>query len=304
MKYSLKMRHCAFLLLSSANNDIAEGQIDAGLKKYLCIIQLGKHIHQQHALIDLLVGSAVEGLALKQLNRFMIEGQPGKEQLQLIADSLKDLKNNWTVDFSMHFGYEKLLQKNMFSFFYEINQQGKVRLSRDSTAVFKVWFPEQTPLTLSYSRKKLAKAGVILGWFFAPSTPQKFAEIIDVTYEKYYAMADPNFDVSKKPPEVKPQLKLNYRFIIEMLINMSGQTHSRIHEIYLRYLAGRRGSRLLLAIKQYENVNGTWPANLDAIKSLAPKEAFIDPASGKQFEYENHGNRFSLYGETVNIWPK
>jgi hypothetical protein len=299
-----KMRRCAFLLLSAANNDIAEGRTDAGLEKYLCMIQVANHLYQQPALVDFLVGGAIEAQAFKQLNRFMIEGQPGKEQLQLISNSIKDLKNNWSVDFSKLFGYEKLLQKNMFSFLYEINQQGKVRFSRDPTALFKVWFPEQTPPTLSYFHRKRAKAGTILGWFFLPPTPQKAADIIDTIYEKYYGMTKPDFDWEKIPDEVRPQFKLNYRYLSETLVDMSAASYSRIHEIYLRNLTYRRGSQLLVVIRQYKNENGSWPANLDAVKSLAPAESLIDPVGGKQFEYENHGKRFSLYGESINIWPK
>jgi len=44
--------------------------------------------------------------------------------------------------------------------------------------------------------------------------------------------------------------------------------------------------------------------NLNAIKSAAPAEAFIDPVTSNPLQYENHGERFSLYGETANIWPK
>ena len=44
--------------------------------------------------------------------------------------------------------------------------------------------------------------------------------------------------------------------------------------------------------------------SLEEIKSAAPAEAFIDQVTGKQLEYENHGQDFSLYGETTNIWPK
>jgi hypothetical protein len=307
MKYGPKMRRCAFLLLSAANNDMAEDRTDAGLEKYLCIIQLSKHIHQQHALVDLMVGFAVEGLAFKQLKRFMIEGQPSKEQLQLMANSLKDLENNWCSDFNRRLDYEKLLFKNIISLFYEINRdrEGKVRLSRNPTATFRALFPQETqPPPTFYGHRKLTKASVIVGWLFWPPKPHTVSKAIDETYEKYYAMADPNFDWSKKPPEVQPQLKLNFRYIIEFLTNMSGQAHSSIHEIYLRHLAGRRGSRLLAAISQYKIENNAWPANLDAVKSLAPAEAFIDPVGGKQFEYQISGNRFFLYGETVNIWPK
>jgi hypothetical protein len=284
-----KMRHCAFLLLSSANNDLAEDRTDSGLKKYLCMIQIANHLYQQPALVDFLVGVAIEAQAFKQLNRFMIEGQPSKDQLRLIANSIKDLKNNWSVDFSKLFGYEKLLQKNMFSW-YEINQKAKVRLSRSRSP--------------AYWKRKLTKASTILGWFFFPSTPQKLAKIVDASYEKYYKMASPDFDWNKRPAEVRPQFKLNYIFIVEHLTNLSEQSYSRIHEIYLRHLAGRRGSRLLAAISQYKIENNIWPVNLDAVKSLAPANAFIDPVGGKQLEYENHGKRFSLYGETTNIWPK
>ena len=285
-----KMKRCAFLLLSAANNDMAEGRTDSALEKYLCDTRIAKHLYQQQTMLDFMVGFAVESSALTHLNRFMIEGEPSKEQLQLIANSIKDLENNWSSDFSRWLNYDKLLCKNMFSFWYEINQKAKVRLSRSRSP--------------AYWKRKLTKASTILGWFFFPSTPQKLAKIVDATYEKYYAMADPNFDWNKEPGEVQPQFKLNYHFIVEMLTNMSGQAHSRVHELYLRHLAGRRGSRLLAAISQYKIENNAWPASLDVVKSLAPAEALIDPVSGKQFEYENHGKRFSLYGETANIWPK
>jgi hypothetical protein len=61
---------------------------------------------------------------------------------------------------------------------------------------------------------------------------------------------------------------------------------------------------LLIAIKQYYIEHDTWPDSLNAVKSGVPAEAFIDPVTGNEFEYENHGERFSLFGETVNIWPK
>jgi hypothetical protein len=38
-------------------------------------------------------------------------------------------------------------------------------------------------------------------------------------------------------------------------------------------------------------------------KSDALAEAFIDPVTGNPLEYENHRQSFSLYGETINIWP-
>ncbi len=50
--------------------------------------------------------------------------------------------------------------------------------------------------------------------------------------------------------------------------------------------------------------NNKWPENLDSIKTAAPVEAFLDPVTGKPLQYENHGERFSLYGEKTNVWPR
>jgi hypothetical protein len=304
MKYGPKMRRCAFLLLSSANNDVAEGRTDAACRKYLAIIQMAKHLYQQPALIDLLVGVAVESLSLSRLNRFIIENQPTDQQLELIANSLSDLKSNWSSDFSKRLEYEKLFDKNSLCYlFYQINPQGKIRLRQGPIEVMRAQYPEKSKTQLSYWKRKLGKASTILGWFFFPSTPQKISEVIDDKFEEYYAMTKPDFDWRKKLPEVRPHFKLNYTSTVEQLADMSGQTYSRIHEIYLRTLTYCRGSRLLVAIRQYKNEKGNWPEDLNAIKSLAPAEAFIDPVYGSQFEYETYGKNFSLYGGQTNIWP-
>ncbi len=293
-----KMRRYAFLLVSSANNDVAEGRIDTGLEKYLCLLQIAKHLYQQPAMTDFLIGSAIEGLSFKQLKRFMIEGQPGKEQLQLIANSVKDLENNWSPDFRKWLEYDKLLCKNMFSFWYEINQAGKTRLRRNQATVSTL--SGQTVPPPSYWKRKRTKASAIPGWFFFPSTPQKFAKVIDATYEKYYTMADPNYNWSKKPPEVQRKFKWNFPYMIELFADMSGGTYYTIHERYLDYLAGRRGSRLLVAIKQYKNKNSHWPETLDEIKPFAPAEIFVDPINCNSFVYKPTDDSFKLYSKGKN----
>jgi hypothetical protein len=196
----------------------------------------------------------------------------------------------------------------MLSFFYEISQQGKIRLNRNPTAALKAWFP-QAPVTIpTYWNRKLTKAGAILGWFFFPSTPQKFAKIIDASYEKYYAMADPNFDWTKEPKELTSYFtqgklyhsRLNYRYFASLVTDMAARTYYSIHGMYLRHLAVRRGSRLLVAIKQHQIENGAWPANLDAVKSLAPAEIFVDPLNNNSFIYKLTDDGFTLYSKGKN----
>ena len=299
-----KMRRCMFLLLSAANNDVAEGRTDAGLKKYLCITQIGHHLYQQQAILDCLMGFAIENLALTQLNRFVVERGPAKAQLELIGNSIRGLANNWSGDWRKMLDFEKLHTKNSIcSLFYEVNQKGKIRLSRGRLAVANEQYLQKiSPKT--YCQRKLAKAKTILGWLYFPSTPKRVGQIVDTCFEKYYAMAEPNFDWDKPPSGSRPRRKINYRFLVESLTDISGEVYHRVHEIYLRNLSLRRGSRLLVAIRQYQMEHNAWPPDLDAIRAAVPAEALIDPVTEKEFTYINHGERFSLYGETANIWPR
>ena len=148
------------------------------------------------------------------------------------------------------------------------------------------------------------KAYTILTWLTLPATPQKAAKIIEKIYEEYHVMAEPGYAWGKEKIAPPPSLELNCQFLIWSLTNRTSRLYGGFRDIYLKRLAQRRGSRLLVAIKRYNIRNGSWPASLDEIKSRAPAEAFIDPVSGNEFEYENHGRTFSLYGETTNIWPK
>lgn len=304
MKNLPKMRQCTFLLLSAANNDIAEGRIDNAVEKYLCAIKMANHLYQQPSMYQYLFGIAIESLILQQFNRFLIEGGPNKEQIELIGNSIKDVENNWSTDWRRMLDFQKLYAKNyLCSLFYEVNPKVKTRLNRGRLTVIDQQFIKKIPPE-TYCQRKLAKAGTLLGWLFIPSSPQKAGKIIDKSHEKYYAMAHPNYDWSKQPSDSHTLRKVNYRYMVDMLTAIPESAYYRVHEIYLKGLTFRRGSRLLLAIKQYQIKNDHWPENLDVIKSTAPAEAFIDPATEKEFKYENHGQRFSLYGEAINIWPR
>ena len=309
------MRQCAFLLISVANNDIAEGRIDAGIKKYLCVHKIADHLYQQPVAIDFLVGSALEHLALTQLNRFVIENKPMAEQLRLIINALGYLENNWSSEFKKFLESDKLFTKNTYcSLAYEVNPEGKVRSSRDPIASFRAAFPKEIPAQ-TYCNRRLHRAKAILAWFFLPSNPKKVAEIIDASYDNYYAMSKLDYNWTKQSPTfdsgliktIITRFRFNEKYIVQCIaqfyIEISKETYRGLHDAYLNSLALRRGSRLLIVIKQYHNENGTWPESLEEIKSAAPAEAFIDPVTGNQLQYEKHGESFSLCSDDVNIWP-
>jgi len=304
-----KMRQCTFLLFSAANNDIAEGRIDAGIEKYLCLIQMANHMCRQPRTYHV-INFQYEEPILSLLNRFVVENRPTTEQLQRISNSIRGQEDNWGSDFIRILEYDKLAEKNRFcSLAYEVNQRGKVRLSRDYwiAAVGGAVFPKQ--ISPTYFQRKVNKARTILNWFVYPSSPQKAAEILDRYFERYYAMAEPEYDWAKEPPELPFSLwtvstlrrdQLSYKCYARYTAVMSETLYHHFHDSYLRILTLRRGSQVVIALKQSNINNGRWPEHLDAIKANVTPEALIDPQNNGSFVYGLTEDGFRLYSRGPN----
>ncbi len=302
------MRKCAFLLDSAANNDIAEDRSDAGLEKYLCIIRMADHLYQQPTTLDFLVGYAIEDFARTRLNRFVMENRPTAGQLQLISASAGDTGSSWGSELQKWLELDKLFNKNnICSMVYEVNSQGRVRFSRNPLAPFEAVWPQDMP-RLTYWHRLLFRTSTVLGWLFMPSTPQQAAEILDAGFDRYDAMTKPDFDWSKQPQKFDSlitrrnfrRLRFNFKYYAQLIADMEEEKHHKIHDLYLRNLALRRGSRLLVAIKQYQNEHGAWPPDLDAISSNVPAEALIDPQNSGSFVYILSGDTFTFYSKGKN----
>jgi hypothetical protein len=297
------MRRWAYLLLCSANNDIAEGRSNKALEKYLAVLQMGKHQWQQPVLVDTLVGTALEALAFRQFTRFTVTGNATEEHLSVIEEALTEIKHDWSSDLPRILEGEKLLFKNALGMFYEVNPEGRTRLNRGSGLSFcgrlKCELPKRKAKR-NYWRRKLTKAGTILGWFFLPASPQKASEIIDAGYERLYAMAEPDFDWQKGTEKPTKMFHPNYQYLVEHSTEILAPAYHRIHDLYLRLTADKRGSRIIIALRRYKNKDGTWPQTLDEIEPLAPVEVFVDPHNNGQFVYKLTDDSFKLYSKGKN----
>jgi hypothetical protein len=203
MKRLAPMRQCAFLLVSAANNDIAEGRIEQAVEKNLTMLQMAKHQYQQPTTIDLMVGVAIESLALGRFKAFVVTGDATEERLSVIEQALSDIKHDWSSDLPRFLECEKLMFKNFLGMFYAVNSEGQIRLNPGiAIKAMRTRSLEdmKNEITLKYWQRKLMKASTIWAWFYMPSFPQKATKIIDATYERYYAMAEPDFDWQREPP--------------------------------------------------------------------------------------------------------
>lgn len=89
------MRGWASLLVRSANNDAAEGRIDAAIEKYACVLQMGTHLRQQPVLSYYNNGVAKESLALDALKEFITQTELTEKQLAAIEAALLPARNKW-----------------------------------------------------------------------------------------------------------------------------------------------------------------------------------------------------------------
>jgi len=204
----LAMRRWAYVLVRAANNDIAEGRIDAGIQKYRCLIKMGNHQCQQPVWVDLLVGIAVDAIALHGMRSLIVQGNATEEHLRIIEAALPRTKGNWAEISSKILEFETLYERKNLGLF---------------------------------DRLKFAWQGMR----------------VEDTFE-------------------------------------------RIHEIYLRLLADRRGNRILIALRRYKNKNDRWPQTLSEIQSFVPAEILIDPYNNGSFVYKLTDDSFKLYSKGKN----
>ncbi|MHC4155356.1 MAG: hypothetical protein ACYST6_10610 [Planctomycetota bacterium] len=115
MNLFLAVRPWAQLLVSAANNDMADGRIDAALQKHLCLIRMGAHLRQQPVMTKLLVGTAIEALALEHIKSLIVQSDVSKEDLDIIRAAVSNTKDTWDQDMPPVIEVEKLIEKTQLT---------------------------------------------------------------------------------------------------------------------------------------------------------------------------------------------
>ena len=286
------------LLIRAANNDRGDGRIDQAVEKYTSVLKMNNLILQDSS--DAIMGIGISLRIMRPLKRFVISGEITNEHLNILEEAHKGVKYDWTWYCPRIIEHEKLKMKNIIALTYEVNPQGRTRLSRDTSAnPLQVQFNIDRPQT--YIRKKLAKAGTILGWFFVPSTPQKAATITDTAFKPLYEMVGPDFDWEKEPAELSlSSIKLNYGFFAKLMASMLEESFYSIRDLYVLNIAEQRSAGVIIALRRYKNKTGQWPQKLDDIKPAAPEEIFVDPINGGSFVYRLTEENFTLYSKGKN----
>lgn len=89
------MRQWGFLLSMAANNDIAEGRVDAAMAKWQAILRMADHMRQQPTLIDHIIANGIEELAPPSLAGFVATGDVTESRLREIEAMYLPMKDGW-----------------------------------------------------------------------------------------------------------------------------------------------------------------------------------------------------------------
>jgi len=90
-----QMHGWAYLLVRSANNDAAEGRIDAAVEKYACVLRMGSHLCQQPVLSYYNNGVSFKSLALNAMKELVGQTELTDEQLTTIKMALLQPEDRW-----------------------------------------------------------------------------------------------------------------------------------------------------------------------------------------------------------------
>jgi hypothetical protein len=70
--------------------------------------------------------------------------------------------------------------------------------------------------------------------------------------------------------------------------------------LYVRTLASRRGTHILIALRRHRIEHGNWPDSLDTIRPRLAPEILVDPFNKGEFVYKRTDDGFTLYSKGRN----
>ncbi len=119
------------LLLASGNRALGEGWVTDALTKYLCILRMADHLHQQPSQLDSLTGYHYERDALEMVRHMLVQSSLAETDIARIAGHLLPAADPWPEEWERLSELEKLQYLNLLGRLYEVDEKGHVRFARE-----------------------------------------------------------------------------------------------------------------------------------------------------------------------------
>lgn len=292
-------RYCLRLIVTTANRDLGEGRIHMAMEKSFCLFGISEHMYQQTNKQDFMSGFYPERQAMRIIKYTLVNNHLSQEDIDQITNNLPTAENNWHRDITKLLEPEKIRFVNIMAAQYEINEKGQVRFSTESSTLFLNKYMWEHPKRTDRLRRLYRLMNM-------PLDPNDLWDMADVEAADFlhFLEQDSKADTYSLFEGFPFKSLCNVARWSAQAICFDKLLYPILKKGYMSNILLRHGTRLILGLRKYKNIHGTWPPDLDSIKSATPAEAFIDPVTENPLKYENHGETFSLYGETIKIWPE
>ena len=298
------VRRLALHLIRASCLDIGE-QRSGAWEKQVAVLNLGDHIQQQPFLIELLVSIALESLARQAMTTTLVESDTFSELTEneylLATTPIRNNHFHHRGKWQQVLAYEKLLAKNFWGMFYEINAQGQIRFARPKNyfGVIQAVIPEEAAPKLPNSYWvgvgwKMSRVFILAAGL--PKDPALVSEWVDEVYAPFEeALGKGGLDSEEVNKENTGPFELNYKYAVRQTVQLTFPSFKKINDdILLRAERQKRGTEIICGLVLYKKQHGQYPNAIDELMAPeAKKQAASDRCDG--FMYQRIENDFLLY---------
>jgi hypothetical protein len=293
------LSHCGQLLMTAGNRDLGEGRFHKALEKYFCLLRMAEHMYQQKRKLDFYFGMDYERAALRMIRYVLVQSDLTDEDIVRIASHFPTAANNWQRDVSRLLEFEKFRFAHLMASVYEINKEGDVRFAASFRLLSEGKRERQDPTKMG----KLWRLYWLMNMPLEPRGVWDMAERESVKLARFLEQG-PMLGIDEDEDE--SFLDFFSKILCNMVRWMAQDLcfdklmYKTFGRRYTLCMIRRRGTWLVLGLRRYRDVYGTWPDRLDQISEYIPTEAFIDPTGNDEFVYALDGDGFSLYSKGIN----
>ncbi|MHC4926862.1 MAG: hypothetical protein ACYTER_05950 [Planctomycetota bacterium] len=281
------------LLIRSSNLDLGEGRFDAGLKKQLAAVRIAQHLYDQQSLFEQTGAFDIELLASRALETTIVNHCNTSDTLAVIEATFLKLDSGWAKSWQAIIEREKLVAKNIAGLFYEVNADGRTRISHQAMYAMQegLGFRPRRMFLKQHEMNRLAVIGFRLS---LPFTPEGMAAVVDKRFDHYSLQTQKGDTPKYIAPQHMWQNGWNCRAPVDWLAVQQVKWFWALDGNDKRHDALENLIQIFVALKKYRLEHGQWPEGLSDLG--INKTVLDDPVHGKPFAYQRIGDDFMLYG--------
>jgi hypothetical protein len=184
----------------------------------------------------------------------------------------------------------------MSGLFYEQNEQGHIRLSRNIADGLRQHLRGR--FSKSAFPPEMSRMMVLALGLSIPAEPAGTARLIENRFDRYSAMALSGIDLETITPEEWWHDGLNASSVIDWYVRQRVSYYYPLANQNRQFEQNRQVINILIALKRYQLEKSDWPQTLQ--QAFGQNPIPTDPVTQKPFVYKKRNGSFTLYSISKN----